>query len=110
MLPSPREIFKAIRSVKAKKAPGLDGIQNIVLKNPPKKAIIQLNYIFNASFNLGYFPTQCKNDNILPFHKSGKDNKLSVSYRPISLLPTVSKIFEKIIYNRILDFENINNL
>lgn len=108
-LSSRGEIVKAIRSVKSKKAPGLDGIQNIVLKNLPKKAIVQLNYIFNASFNLGYFPTQWNVANILPFHKLGKDKKLPVSYRPIRLLSTLSKIFEKIIYNRILDFENTNN-
>lgn len=110
VLVSPREIKKAVLRTKSKKAPGLDNIQNIVLKQLPKKAFVQLTYIFNACFEISYFPSVWKKARILPFHKPGKDKLFPQSYRPISLLPTLSKVYEKIILNRIKDFELANNL
>lgn len=53
VLSSPGEVFNAIRNVKPRKAPGLDGIQNIVLKNLPRNAIVQLNYYFQCFFKFG---------------------------------------------------------
>ncbi|KAH0563567.1 hypothetical protein KQX54_002331 [Cotesia glomerata] len=49
---SPKELWEIIRKLLSKKAPGLDNIQNIVLKNLTKKALVQLMYIINASFKL----------------------------------------------------------
>ena len=103
---NPKEIRKVIKRTKPKKAPGLDNIQNILLKNLPKKGIVQLNYIFNACFLLSYFPSNWKRASILPIHKTGKDKLFPQSYRPINLLPTLSKIYEKIILNRIKNHEN----
>ena len=105
-LATPREIKRAIQRTRPKKAPGLDNVQNILLKNLPKKAIVQINYIFNACFLLSYFPTSWKKASILPIHKTGKDKLFPQSYRPISLLPTLSKIFEKIILSRIQKHES----
>lgn len=47
-LSNPREISNAIKKLKPKKASGLSNIQNIVFKNLPKKAIVQLNYVYNS--------------------------------------------------------------
>ena len=52
-----------------------------------------LSKIINKSFSLGLFPELCKIAKIIPIFKSGKDNEFN-NYRPISLLPTFSKIFE----------------
>ena len=103
---TPNEIKEAIKRTKSKKAPGRDGIQNIILKNLPQKIIAQLTNIFNACFRLSYFPKYWKTANILAFKKPKKNKSLPESYRPISLLPTLSKIFERIILNRIINFEN----
>lgn len=107
---TPREVRRAIKQTKSKKAPGFDDIQNIVLKNLPVKAIVQLTNIFNSCFRLSYFPKYWKTAIILPFHKAGKNKNIPQSYRPISLLPTMSKVYEKIILNRILIFEKENKI
>ena len=108
-LTTPREIQQAIKYTKPKKAPGKDNIQNILLKNLPKKGVVQLHYIINASFRLSYFPPAWKHATVLAFRKPGKDKLFLQNYRPISLLPTMSKIFEMIILSRLKTHEAINN-
>ncbi len=50
-----------------------------------------------------------KNSKILPLHK-GKEKNLLTNYRPVSLLPSVSKILEKVVHTRVYTFLNNNNL
>ena len=107
---SPQEIRKTIKTVCARKAPGYDGIQNILLKNLSKKSIAQLTYIINAIFKYEYFPKYWKRANVIPIPKPGKDKKDPVNYRPISLLPTLSKITEKIILRKLKNYEEKHNL
>ena len=65
--------------------------------------------LINDSFTSGVFPSKLKCAHITPIHKSG-DKKLTCNYRPISVLSWVSKIFERVIYTRIVDFANRNTL
>ena len=61
--------------------------------------------LFNKSLNQGIFPSALKFAKVVPIHKG--DSLFEVSnYRPISLLPTVSKIFEKLMYSRLINFIN----
>jgi hypothetical protein len=64
--------------LKIGKAFGENNIQNLILKNLPRKAVIQLNYIINATIKLNYFPENFKSVIIIPIPKSGK-NKLKIS-------------------------------
>ena len=57
----------------------------------------------------GIFPDSFKKSKIIPLFKKGEPSLL-VNYRPISLLPTISKIFERIIHNQMYDYFNDNNL
>lgn len=95
------EITTIIKNLKNKKAPGEDGLQGIVIKKLPDNVIERLIDIFNSSIHHSYFPKFWKNAKIIPIHKPGKDPTQPTSYRPISLLPILSKIFEKIIKNRL---------
>ena len=63
----------------------------------------------NLSFKTGIFPDLCKLSKIIPIFKKD-DPMFCVNYRPISLLPIYSKIFEKLIYTRMYSFLNCNNL
>lgn len=108
-LTSPNEIKQIIKSFSNKKAPGEDKIRNKTLKNLPRKAIVQLHYIYNSCLKLNYFPNVWKNAIVLSFPKPNKDHKIAANYRPISLLPTLSKILEKIILIRIKENEQTHN-
>jgi len=101
-MPSPREIKIIINKLKLKKSPGIDKINNLLLKNLPRKAIVCLMYIYRSCMKLSYFPDVWKHAKVVPIPKPGKDLSLSSNYRPISLLSSLSKIFEKIILKRII--------
>ena len=107
---SPKEIYSIIKNVSSHKAPSMDKIQNVVLKNLSKKAIVQLNYIVNSLFKLMYFPQHWKTANIIPVPKPGKDKNKLPTYRTISLLCSISKIVEKIILDRIKKHEELNKI
>ena len=102
---NPKEILTEIKKLPSRKAPGLDNIQNIILKNLPRKAIIKIMYIINASIKLAHFTSHWKSGLISPILKSGKKSNELGSYRPISLLCTLSKLVEKIILIRLNKFE-----
>ena len=92
-------------NLKAKKASGYDDISNRLLKNIPEIALLSLVDIFNACLKIGYFPDEWKIGKIIPIPKPGKDHSLAGSFRPITLLPVIGKVFEKVILSRLLEFE-----
>ena len=61
--------------------------------------------LFNKSLNQGIFPSALKFAKVVPIHK-GESLFEASNYRPISLLPTFSKNFEKLMYSRIISFIN----
>ena len=79
----------------------LKSIKNII--SPTIKNLV------NASLEQGIFPSALKIAKVIPIFKSGKRNDVS-NYRPISLLSVFSKIYEKIMYCRIVTFLNNNKL
>ena len=86
-----------VKSLNPKKAPGHDLITARMVKQLPECAIDAFTKIVNAILKLGYFPATWKHSEIAMIPKPGKDLRKPGSYRPISLLPTLSKVFEKII-------------
>lgn len=97
----PSEIQTYIKKLKIRKAPGKDSITNKMMKNVPIIIVIHLAHIINNVLKLCHFPSCWKTACIVPLPKPGKDARQPVSYRPISLLPTLSKICEFIILNRL---------
>lgn len=66
--------------------------------------------IFNWCLKTSYFPMKFKNAKVIPILKPGKDEKLPTSYRPISMLNVIDKIFEKIILARVTKFAEDNEI
>lgn len=107
---SPSEIKYLINKLKNKKSPGIDKIPNIVIKKLPPKVISSLTSIYNSCLRINYFPKSWKTAVIIPIAKPNKDHTKVENYRPISLLPTLSKIFEKAILTRLNKFLALNNV
>ncbi|KAL4131520.1 hypothetical protein QTP88_008815 [Uroleucon formosanum] len=97
----PSEIVTVIQKLRPNKAPGHDQITNKVAKNLSKKSIMFLTHIYNSMLRLSYFPSTWKHSVIIMISKPNKSKHLTSSYRPISLLPTFAKLFEKLILHRI---------
>ncbi|XP_058170076.1 uncharacterized protein LOC131285239 [Anopheles ziemanni] len=76
---------------------------NILLKHLGEKALALIVNIFNKCMKLGHFPNTWKSSKVLPILKPGKDPTLPVSYRPISLLSSLSKVFERLLHRRLRD-------
>lgn len=88
------EVENEIRKLKIKSTPGLDDISSYDLKLTLEVITPILTDNFNDSLTKGEFPDCLKNTVITPIFKEGDKNKCN-NYRPISLLPTIGKVFEK---------------
>ncbi|GFU65072.1 probable RNA-directed DNA polymerase from transposon X-element [Trichonephila clavipes] len=75
-----------------------------------RSVIFQITSIINNILKVGYFPQLWKTASVIPILKPGKDPTLPDSFRPISLLPALSKITEKIIQKRLCQYLNDNNI
>jgi len=105
----PTEILKLINGLSPKLSAGEDGISNKFLKLIANSIIQPLNIVFNRSLQEGSFPDNMKMAEVNPIFKNN-DRHLLANYRPISLLPVVSKILEKIVHKRLYSFLTRNNL
>lgn len=98
---SPAEVKYTISKFPRKKSPGYDLITAEVLNQLPKKVIILLTYIYNSMLRLSYFPLLWKYSSVILILKPKKPPDCPSSYRPISLLPILSKGFEKMLLKRL---------
>ena len=98
---TPAEVWREINWTSPYKAPGYDLITGKVLKELPRKAIVLLTTTHNNILRLGHFPLQWKYALVIMIAKPGKPPQQTNSYRPISLLPLLSKIFGRLLITRI---------
>jgi hypothetical protein len=103
------EVIQVVRKLASKHSSGYDGISVFLIKKVVSNISKPLCAIINKSFQVGLFPKNCKIAKIIPVFKSG-DRSNFINYRPISLLPSFSKIIEKLMLNRLLSFFNYNNI
>ena len=86
-------------------AAGHDGLPASIMKKLSNDYAIPLTHCINMSVIQGDFPDTLKIAKVIPIYK-GDDEQMVQNYRPISILPLFSKIYEKIIYNHIINFFN----
>ena len=97
------EIKKIVSTLPSKASSGHDNISNVLLKEIIDQLAHVLVDVFNKSMAMGEFPSIMKLAEVVPLYK-GKEHYLKTNYRPISLLTTISKILEKIMYHRVYSF------
>ena len=103
------DILKTIRSLDIKKAHGHDDISIRMLKICDDAIAELLKILSVNSVNQDVFPSRRKKANVIPVHKNNEKYIVN-NYRPVSLLPVASKIFEKAIYNNLLNYIERENL
>ena len=97
---TPLEIMVLINSLKLNKAKSHDDIDPYFLKIAAPILAFPLSVFLNHCLTFGTFPNRLKLAKVVPVFKKGLTDQLS-NYRPISLLPSLSKLFERIIHSRL---------
>lgn len=105
----PSELNLIISKLSNDSSPGLDNISTYFIKKAKNILIPVLCHIYNLCFEKGQFPICFKKAIVTPIHKGGSDDDVN-NYRPISVLPVMAKILEKLINNRLKKFLFVNNL
>ena len=106
---SETEIVKIVLRLKSKYSAGIDGISNIFLKRIVNAIKLPLCMVINSSLNTGVFPNGMKRAKVCALHKGG-DRYHTDNYRPISLLPVISKVIERFVYLRLVSHMDENNI
>ena len=102
------EVTTTINSLKSKKG-STHEIPTSIYKKVVDIISPVISDLINSSVNSGTFPKLLKIARVVPIHKGGTKSDVT-NYRPISILPTLSKIFEKIIHKKVTVFFNKFNL
>jgi len=102
-------VSKIISSLETGKATGPDDIGVKILKAGSPVISFYLCHIFNLSMSLGRVPKLWKTKRVSPLHKGGPVEDVN-NYRPISILPVVMKVFEKLVYSQFYDFLISNSI
>ena len=96
-------VKKTINNLPTKNSCGYDDISSKLLKVIAPVIIKPLTLLINQVLNTGLFPDKLKIAKVIPIYKKG-DPQLFENYRPISLLPTISKVLEKIIHKQLSSY------
>ncbi|CAF0882048.1 unnamed protein product [Didymodactylos carnosus] len=95
------EVEKCLKAIDVSKATS-QGISSKILKEAGPVIVEDLKHICNYSLSSGVFPERWKIGLIHPLFKDG-DTTLPTNYRPITLLPSMSKILERLVYNKLYE-------
>ena len=101
-------IIEIIRTLNPNKAHGHDGISIRMILLSGESIVKPLYLLFKNCFEASTFPLEWKKGNVMSIFKKGNKQEVS-NYRPISLLPVVSKIFERIIFDAFFNYMDQNN-
>jgi hypothetical protein len=98
-------VLNELEKLNSSKSTGPDNIPVKLLKDSKETVAPFLAYIFNTSLCSGIFPDNLKVARVSPIYKEG-DKKERGNYRPISVLSTVAKLFEKLVCIQLTDYLN----
>ena len=99
------DILKSLKNA----GPGWDGISARIVKLSYKYFLVPLVHICTLSLIHGVFPNELKIAKAIPLYKGG-NARLFVNYRPVSVLSIFLKIYERLMYNRLSEFIELNDI
>ena len=107
---TPEQVDKIIRDLKNSKASGMDNLDTYILKLTRKIIVPSVCHILNLSLQTNKFPTKWKIAKVVPLYK-GKGSKLDPkNYRPVAILPILSKVLERAMFQQLVTHMDTNNL
>ena len=105
---SQSEVSKLISTCRESSA-GHDQVPMSLIKQTAPVLCPLITHLINTSLSSGVFPQQLKIAKVIPIHKSGSTSQTN-NYRPISILPSISKLLERVGYNQLLEFAIANKI
>ena len=102
-------VLHFINKLKPSHSCGCDKISSNILKIIAKEVSPCITLIINQTLSTGIFPSKLKTAKVIPVYKKN-DKTLLKNYRPISVLPVVSKIIENVMHNQMMDYFTSNEL
>jgi hypothetical protein len=96
-------VYQLLSGLYSKKATGLDKISCKIIKMAALVIADSLTYLVNQTITLSSFPDEWKMARVIPLYRCGHRN-IPGNYRHISILPTISKIMERILYNQLYNY------
>ena len=107
---TPEQVEKIISQLKNTKASGMDNLDTYIIKLTKKSIVPSVCHILNLSITSNKFPTKWKLAKIVPLYK-GKGSKLDPkNYRPVAILPILSKVLERAMYQQMVAYMDSYNL
>ena len=104
-----KNLMYALNKLKSKKSCGEDNVSIFLIKEVINEIIDPLVYLFNLSLKTGFIPQNYKIARVVPVFKASAKDKFT-NYRPISILSAFSKILEKIVAIKMLNFLSVNDI
>ena len=103
------DIIKIINKFNSNKGAFNDNIGNLIIKRVANQIVKPLTMIFNLSISTGIVPEMLKIAKVVPIHKKDEAEKF-LNYGPVSLLPCFSKILERLVFNRCVEYIDIHEI
>lgn len=104
-----QDISKIIKELKSKTSKDPYGMSNKILKDIVEEIIAPLTLLVNQAISTGKFPEKLKMAKVIPVYKKAEKENVE-NYRPISVLPVLSKVFEKTMHKQLQEYFETNNL
>ena len=104
-----KDIRDILMKLKRKKAAGCDDIPTSLIADGANEIAGPLSKLINRCIKMAIFPSAEKCSKITPVYKSG-ERTIMDNYRPISVLPVISKVFERVVHNQLYDYLEANNM
>ena len=105
----PDEVNSIIKNMRSSKSCGIDEIDSCVIKMGNEQLLPAITHVINLSIRSGHFPQHWKCAKIIPLHKK-EDKTDPKNYRPVALLPVISKILERAVFMQFVKYLEENNI